>query len=403
MNDFQKLWVGQAVSVFGSLITRTALPWCALLFLQARALDMAFLILCDLLPGFLFGLIAGAWVDRLPKRPVMIACDLLRFALVASVPLLTLAGNLSLGYLFLVAPLMGALSTVFDIAYPSYLPELVDEETLVRANSRLSASAAVAEIGAFSVSGWLVQTLGGPQALWIDASTFLVSALSLACIRQPDRRPERVMANAESPLLTEAAEGLRYVRERPLLRSLALAQIALSLSTSVAGPLYLLFMTRTLALEPRFLGMIFGIGGVTSLLGALAAERLGKRFGVERTAVLGYLAIPLGMLAVPFASARSAWSYGFLVLNQLITDPGWTLFEIHQTTLRQRLTEESFLGRVTAVTKVGGLGASLVGTLLAGYFGDRLGPRPVLFAGVALSLTAALGFAFAVQKASPRA
>ncbi len=185
MTDFQKLWVGQAVSVFGSLITRTALPWCALLFLRARALDMALLVLADLLPGFLLGLFAGAWLDRRAKRPVMIACDVLRFLLVMSIPALALTGKLTLGSLFAVAPLMGILSTVFDIAYQSYLPELVQGEALGRANSRLSASAAVAEVCAFSVSGWLVQHFGGPQALLIDAATFLLSALSLAWIRKP--------------------------------------------------------------------------------------------------------------------------------------------------------------------------------------------------------------------------
>jgi len=399
VTDFQKLWVGQAVSVFGSLITRTALPWCALLLLGARALDMALLIVCDLLPGFLIGLFAGAWLDRTPKRPVMVACDLTRFVLVASIPVLALAGHLTLGYLFVIAPLMGAVSTVFDIAYPSYLPELVDDAALERANSRISASAAVAEIGAFSASGWLVQTVGAPTALWIDATTFLVSAASLLLIRHRSI-PVAVQAPSEEPLFHEAAEGLRVVRAHPLLRTLALAQTLLSFSMSLVGPLILLFVTRDLRLEPRFLGMVFAVGGVTSLLGALAAEPLGKRLGTSRAAVLGFVAIPLGILTIPLAPAKSVWSYVVLTLNQLVTDPGWTIFEIHQTTLRQRLAPEGFLGRVNAVTKVGGLGASLLGTLLAGFLGDHFGARPVLFAGVFVALAAALHFAVAVRRTS---
>ncbi|WP_394796264.1 MFS transporter [Armatimonas sp.] len=271
MSDFQKLWVGQAVSVFGSLITRTALPWCALLFLHARALDMALLVLADLLPGFLLGLFAGAWLDRRAKRPVMIACDVLRFLLVMSIPALALTGKLSLGSLFAVAPLMGILSTVFDIAYQSYLPELVQSEALGRANSRLSASAAVAEVCAFSVSGWLVQHFGGPQALLIDAATFLLSALSLAWIRKPISPCSLAgegaggRGNQGAGLFQEAIEGLRYVGQQRLL-----------------SPLILLFMTRTLALEPKFLGMVFAVGGVTSLLGATFAAPLAQRFGVYR-------------------------------------------------------------------------------------------------------------------------
>ncbi|WP_395094715.1 MFS transporter [Armatimonas sp.] len=393
MSDFQKLWVGQAVSVFGSLITRTALPWCALLFLHARALDMALLVLADLLPGFLLGLFAGAWLDRRAKRPVMIACDVLRFLLVMSIPALALTGKLTLGSLFAVAPLMGILSTVFDIAYQSYLPELVEGEALGRANSRLSASAAVAEVCAFSVSGWLVQHFGGPQALLIDAGTFLLSALSLLAIRQPNRVVPPLDGGQGAGLFQEAIEGVRYVGRQRLLRALALAQVALSFSMSLMSPLVLLFMTRTLALEPKFLGMVFAVGGVTSLLGATFAAPLARRFGVYRATALSFGLIPLGMLMIPLAPTRSALSYGLLTANQLLTDPGWTIFEIHQTTLRQQLAPEKLLGRVNAVTKVGGLGASLLGTLLAGTLGDRLGPRPVLFAAALLALLAALLFA----------
>ena len=408
MTDFQKLWVGQAVSVFGSLITRTALPWCALLFLRARALDMALLVLADLLPGFLLGLFAGAWLDRRAKRPVMIACDVLRFLLVMSIPALALTGKLTLGSLFAVAPLMGILSTVFDIAYQSYLPELVQGEALGRANSRLSASAAVAEVCAFSVSGWLVQHFGGPQALLIDAATFLLSALSLAWIRKPTSSSPASeegaggRGNQGTGLFLEAVEGLRYVGRQRLLRALALAQVALSFSMSLLSPLILLFMTRTLALEPKFLGMVFAVGGVTSLLGATLAAPLAQRFGVYRATALSFGLIPLGMLMIPLAPIRSALSYGLLTANQLITDPGWTIFEIHQTTLRQQLAPEKLLGRVNAVTKVGGLGASLLGTLLAGVLGDRVGPRPVLFAGVGLAFVAAILFARELSTSYPQ-
>ncbi|WP_395142140.1 MFS transporter [Armatimonas sp.] len=403
MTDFQKLWVGQAVSVFGSLITRTALPWCALLFLHARALDMALLVLADLLPGFLLGLFAGAWLDRRAKRPVMIACDVLRFLLVMSIPALALTGKLTLGSLFAVAPLMGILSTVFDIAYQSYLPELVQGEALSRANSRLSASAAVAEVCAFSVSGWLVQHFGGPQALLIDAATFLLSALSLLAIRQPNRVVPHLDGGQGAGLFQEAVEGLRYVGRQRLLRALALAQVALSFSMSLMGPLILLFMTRTLALEPKFLGMVFAVGGVTSLLGATFAAPLAQRFGVYRATALSFGLIPLGMLMIPLAPTRSALSYGLLTANQLLTDPGWTIFEIHQTTLRQQLAPEKLLGRVNAVTKVGGLGASLLGTLLAGVLGNRVGPRPVLFAGVGLACAAAILFARELSTSYPQA
>ena len=298
---------------------------------------------------------------------------------------------------------MGILSTVFDIAYQSYLPELVQGEALGRANSRLSASAAVAEVCAFSVSGWLVQHFGGPQALLIDAGTFLLSALSLLAIRQPNHVVPQLAGVQGVGLFQEAVEGLRYVGRQRLLRALALAQVALSFSMSLLSPLVLLFMTRTLALEPKFLGMVFAVGGVTSLFGATFAAPLAQRFGVYRATALSFGLIPLGMLMIPLAPTRSALSYGLLTTNQLITDPGWTIFEIHQTTLRQQLAPEKLLGRVNAVTKVGGLGASLLGTLLAGALGDRVGPRPVLFAGVGLAFVAAILFARELSTSYPQA
>jgi Na+/melibiose symporter-like transporter len=375
VTDFQRLWLGQGISVFGSLITRTALPWTALLVLHAGPRQMALLALCDLVPGVLLGLAAGAWVDRLRRRPVLVATDLARMALVLSLPLLSALGGLSLPLLAVLALLTGALTTVFEIAYAAYLPTLVTRDALVRANSRLSATASVAEILAFGCAGWLVALFGGPNALLIDAATFLVSAISLAAIRTPEPQPQG-HAPVETPdLRREIVAGLRFVRAQAVLRPLLLGEAALALSSGLMGALYLLFATRTLGFSPGPLGMVFAIGGATSLGGAALAPRLGTRLGAGRAALAGLLCIGLGSVATALAPARSPLGLGMLVVTQLVSDPGWTIYEIHLTALRQALTPDALLGRVGSLFRVANLALRLAATVFVAAMGDALSPR----------------------------
>src|SRR5262245_8135260 len=183
---FLRLWAGQTISVFGSLIGRTALPFTAILVLKATPFQMGLLAAADLVPNFLAALIAGAWVDRLPRRPLMIAADLARAAVLVSIPLAATFHHLRIERLYAPPSLQGLVTTCFDVAYASYLPTLVPREQLVEGNSRLTASASAAEFGAFSLGGWLVQWFGGPIAVLIDAVSFLGSAAFLATIRAPE-------------------------------------------------------------------------------------------------------------------------------------------------------------------------------------------------------------------------
>ena len=175
-SDFVHLWGAATVSTYGTLVTRTALPFAAILLLDASAADISLLVITELLPGFLLGLVAGAWVDRVHRRPIMIATDLARGLLLLTIPLAALAGVLGLGHLYLVAALISALSVFFDVAYQSYLPSIVRNDELIEANSKVSAAGSVAEAAAFSSGGWLVQLLSAPLAVLVDAATFVVSA-----------------------------------------------------------------------------------------------------------------------------------------------------------------------------------------------------------------------------------
>ena len=262
--DFQKLWFGQTVSVFGSLISRIAIPFLAVIELDATPFDMAALGIAALLPGFVVGLLAGAWIDRRKRRPVMIGADLGRAAVLLLVPILALTDQLDIWHLLVVSGLLSILSMLFDIAYQSYLPGLVGRERLIEGNSTLTASESVAEFGSFSIGGWLVQIFTAPFALFVDAFTFLLSALAIRRIELPEEleRDEAV----ETSLVQEAVAGFSYVRRDAVMRVLALAQALLSVSHGMTGTVFFLFVVDTLGFETGPLGMIFAVGGVASLV-----------------------------------------------------------------------------------------------------------------------------------------
>src|SRR3954465_1683380 len=183
---FVHLWGAAPVSTFGSLVTRTALPFTAILLLDASPAAIAMLRIAELLPGFLFGLVAGAWVDRLRRKPIMIATDLGRALLMVTIPLAAFLGWLGLGHLYVITALVSVLTVFFDVAYQSTLPSVVKNDELVEANSRLSAALSVAEASAFSSAGWLIQLLTAPVAVLVDAFTFVASSCLFARIQDSE-------------------------------------------------------------------------------------------------------------------------------------------------------------------------------------------------------------------------
>src|SRR6266540_7256323 len=187
--DFVKLWAGETVSVFGSLIGRTALHFTAILVLDARPYEMAVLLAAGIVPELIVGPVIGVWVDRLRRRPIMIAADLGRAALLASIPATYAFDALTMEQLYLVAFLTGILSICFEVAYQSYLPSLIQRQELLEGNSKLKGSDSVAEVGAFGAAGWLVQLFTGPVAIFIDAVSFLFSAFFIRRINKAERPP----------------------------------------------------------------------------------------------------------------------------------------------------------------------------------------------------------------------
>jgi MFS family permease len=246
--DFMKLWAGQTVSELGSVVTRTAVPLVALLVLGAGPFEMALIVVSASLAVLLVGLVAGAWVDRLRRRPLLIWADAIRAVLLFSIPATYLAGVLRIEYLYVVVFLEGSLGALFDAAYPAYVPSLIGVDRVVEGNSKLATSSSLAEIGGPGIAGGLVQLIGAPFAILVDAISFGVSAISLGLIRRPE--PARPARTTQTAIRHEILEGLRLVGRHPLLVPLTLRSVIAHVAGSFYGVLYTIYLIEDLHLSP---------------------------------------------------------------------------------------------------------------------------------------------------------
>ena len=386
--DFRKLWAGQTVSELGSVVTRTAIPLLAVLVLGAGPLDMAFLVVSGSLAVLLVGFFAGAWVDRLRRRPILIWADALRALLLFSIPAAYLTGLLRIEQLYLVVFLEGCLGALFDAAYPAFLPSLIGVDRVVEGNSRLATSSSLAEIGGPGLAGGLVQAIGAPLAVLVDAISYVFSAISLLLIRS--REPARPPRTSVTPIRLEILEGLRLVRQHTVLLPLTLRSIIAHVAGSFYGVLYTIYLIEDLHLSPLLLGLVVSAGGVGSLVGSLFASRVIARFGFG-PALIGTAtgASIIGVLT-PLAGGPLLLATLMVFLPQLIGDGLQTIEGVAELSLIQGVVPDRILGRVNATLEVfshgiayplGALGAAA----LAGTVGVR-GGVAIGWAGMAVSI-----------------
>ena len=386
---FLKLWSAQSVSTFGSMISRVAVPFMAILVLNASPGQIAVLQGANILPAFLIGLVAGVWVDRLRRRPLLIAADLGRAVLLGSIPVLAVVGRLHIEQVYVVAIAVSLLTVLFDVAEQSYLPTVVARDHLLDANSKLAATASIAEVGGFGVAGWLVQLFTAPVAIAIDAASFVVSAAFLSGIRTPEPRSDP-QAGGSTNVWREMIDGLKTLAADRSLRGLALSVALLEFSFGIVGTVYALYALRELGFEPGLLGLVFAVGGISSLVAALVAQRVTRRLGTGRTMVTGLVLAGVGILFLSFARGAGLAALVLLVAQQVVGDGGATIFEINQSSLRQTIAPTALLGRINAGTRFGALGATLLGTALGGILGQTAGYRPALIVGALAMFAGAL-------------
>ena len=386
--DFLKLWTGQTISELGSVVTRTAVPLVALLVLGAGPTEMALLVVAGSLAILLVGFVAGAWVDRLRRRPLLIATDAIRSLLLLSIPVAYAAGALRMEPLYLVTFVEGCLGALFNAAYPAYVPSLIGVDRLVDGNSKLATSSSLAEIGGPGLAGALVQLVSAPFAILVDAVSFAVSAVSLLLIRTPE--PARPARTTTTPIRQEIAEGLSLVRHDRILLPIALRSVVAHVAGSFYGVLYTIYLIDDLHLTPFLLGVVISAGGVGSLVGSLLAARAIGRFGLG-PALIGTAtgAAILGILT-PLAQGPLVLATVMVFIPQLFGDGLQTIEGVAELTLIQGLSPDRLLGRVNATLEVlshgiaypiGALSAAAVAGLIGVRGGIALG-----WAGMAVSI-----------------
>jgi MFS family permease len=376
--DFLRLWAGQTISQFGSQISALALPIAAIVVLDASAFQVALLGTVEFLPFLLFTLPAGVWVDRLHRRPILVIADLGRAAALVSVPVAYGLDALTIWQLYGVGFVVGTLTVFFDVAYQSYLPSLVRRNQLVEGNSKLELSVSAAQLGGPAAAGGLVSLLTAPWAVLTDAVSFLCSALFLLRIRKREEVVQRA-AEEKRGMRAEAWEGLRFVFKDRRLRALTESTVIFNFCANGAFAVYLVYAVRSLGLSPAAIGVIFSLGNVGWLLGALVAGRLSARLGVGRTLILSGLVAAPALMLVPAAPASAP--IPFLVAAGVISSFGLVIWRIAQVSLRQAITPDRMLGRVNAASRFLMWGTIPLGTLLGGALGSTIGLRTTLWIG----------------------
>jgi MFS family permease len=392
-SDFMKLWIGQTVSVFGSNITRTGIPLIAVITLTATPTQLGILTAVASLPVLVLGLFIGAWVDRLRRRPIMIAADIARLLLLLTIPAAALTGHLSMELLYVMLALMGVLGLVFETAYRAYLPSLVSPDQIPEANRRLSTSDSLAEVGGPALAGALIQVISAPLAVLVDAATFLFSASAFALIRKTELKPvphsEHAAENSRS-VLREIAEGLRLVAHDPILLTLTINLGLGNFFGSFFGTLYDIYLIRDLNLTPAILGVTIAAGGVGALAGALLSSRIERRFGLGKTLIGSLLFSGCFNLLIPLASGAPLAAAAMLIAGQIFGDAAMMIYGIHSLSLVQVVVPNRLLGRTNASFGFIGMGIAPVGALLAGVLATALGTRAVMLIAVLGILATAL-------------
>jgi MFS family permease len=321
------------------------------------------------------------------RRPIMIAADLIRAALLGSIPVAALSGILRVGHLYLVAFLVGVMNVFFDIAYMAFLPSLLPRGALVEGNAKLQTSASIAEIAGPGLAGVLVQWLTAPVAFVADAVSFAVSALSLAWIGWREAAP--IPAPGRGHVAGEIREGLRFVFSNPILRAFAAASMTTNFFIDMHLAVYVMFAIRVLNFSPVLIGGIYAVGSLGGLLGSVLADRLPKHLGLGPVIIGTQILVTAAVLAIPLAGGVGALAVPVITLAQALWAFGVVVYVVNTVSLRQIITPAHLQGRAAASLRFVSWGIAPLGFLFGGILGEWIGLRGTLFA-------AALGPALSV-------
>jgi MFS family permease len=423
--DFARLWTAATVSLFGTSVSQIAIPFIAAVLLNASPGEVGLLLTVEFLPFLLFTLPAGVWVDRFPRKRILVIGDLGRGLVLVSIPVAYALDVLTIWQLYVVGFVNGVMTVFFDIADQSYLPSILDRDDLVDGNSKLQISHSSAQLLGQPFAGGIVAILTAPLAIMIDAVSFLGSGLLIASIRgrgrgrEPGARvvPAAAAAGAtdsgtspvaETSVVAEAAvadpvvnpgtaedrtgmrsqiaDGLGFIRHHRFLANIAASTATSNLFSNVAFAVFPVYAYRTLELSPAVIGAVGGIGGAGVLLGALVSSRIASRFGIGPTIVGSIFVSGFAGVLVPLAPKDLA-AY-FFAASFFITGVGGVIYNVNQVSLRQAITPEHFLGRMNATMRFIVWGTIPIGSLIGAALSEVVGVHTTIWIGAILLMFA---------------
>ncbi|SFX27137.1 MFS transporter [Streptomyces atratus] len=376
--DFGRLFAATALGQLGDRIIFLALPLVAIAALRADEFQVGLLTSMTTAGSLLVGLPAGAWVDRMRKRSVMISTDLVRALTLLTIPVAWWAGLLTLWWLYAVALAHGVLTVFFDVAYVSYLPHLVGRSKLVEGNSKLSTMRSVTSISGPTLAGPLVGLVGAPATLLVSSAGMALSGLLAITIRKREQKPER---SEHHQLGREIKEGLKFVLKHSALRAIMLGDAVFNLFLIMYQSMLLVFLEREIGLQPFGIGLVLSGMGCGALLGALLATTVATRVG--QGPVIWLASLVTCPLTVLMPLARPGWSVYVAAIGLAALSLGGVVRVVSQSSFQQAMTPDRLLGRMSATTRFVSWGGIPLGGLLGGASGSVFGATGTLWIGAA--------------------
>lgn len=386
VTNFNRLWIGQTISLLGSAVTMFALPTLAILVLHATPVEVGALAALQTLPFPILGMVVGVVADRVSRRRIMIVADLVRFAVLSLIPIAALAGMLDMPELYAVALVSGAASAFFGISYQSYLPVLVPAERLTDANAKLEFSNSGSAMAGIALAGALVQAAGAAFAIALDAASYLMSVISLLTIRareEPHAGPRLSLRQARA----EVIEGLHVVFRSDDLRWILYATATVNFGGAMITAVFFIYAYRILHLQPGLLGLADGLANV-GFIGAIFAVRVRDTLGLRAT-LSGALLVS-GVASICILLAGIGAPYAVLFVQGAALAIAVPIYDINQVSYRQALIETRLQGRMNATMRTFVWGTVPLGSVIGGWFGSLIGVPATIACGALISCAAAL-------------
>jgi len=359
-SDFRKFWIGQTISNLGSSFTQWAVP---LLVYQLThsAVNLGIATAATFLPYLLFGLVIGAWMDRVDRKRAMIALDSLNALVILSIPLVAQFGHLNVWWIYGVTFIQSTIFIAFSSGEFAAIPSLVSTDDLVTANGRIQATYSAAQVAGPLLAGALISFFPLTWVMAFDAGSFAISSLSLLLVRASFNTPSDT-PKEPATILHDVREGLRYVLGHPVLRNISLMMALINFVTGTTWAQLVLFADERLGASRREIGVLFAAGSAGVVVTGLLAGRLRRRFSFTTLAMSSLML--MGGLIVVFAGMRWFW----------VALPIWAaqsglgiLFNINTGSLRQAIVPNQLLGRVLSIAGVLAWSAIPAGALVGGW------------------------------------